>query len=81
MHNGYTRSMKRAFEAIMAPGWRRQCRWEGGAQFCEHYHGERNHQRLDNEIVEPEFGSDGAGEVRCRERLAGLLRYYYRDAA
>ena len=50
-------------------------------QFCEHYHGERNHQGSDNEIIEPNFGSDGAGEVRCRERLGGLLRHYYRDAA
>jgi hypothetical protein len=22
-----------------------------------------------------------AGDVECRERLGGLLRYYYRDAA
>ena len=45
----------------------------------EHYHSERNHQGLDNEIIDPEFGSDGEGN--CRERLGGLLRYYYRDAA
>ncbi|MFT5106096.1 MAG: putative transposase [Pseudoalteromonas tetraodonis] len=50
-------------------------------QFCEHYHRERNHQGLGNKIIEPEFGSDGAGEVQCRQRLGGLLRYYYRDAA
>jgi putative transposase len=51
------------------------------AQFCEHYHGERNHQGLGNKIIEPDFSSDGKGEVQCRERLGGLLRYYYRDAA
>jgi putative transposase len=51
------------------------------AQFCEHYHGERNHQGLGNKIIEPDFSSDGAGEVQCRQRLGGLLRYYYRDAA
>ena len=50
-------------------------------QFCEHYHRERNHQRLENKIIEPEFGSVEEGEVNCRERLGGLLRYYYRDAA
>ena len=27
-----------------------------------------------------ELGSE-RGEVQCRERLGGLLRYYYRDAA
>jgi hypothetical protein len=36
---------------------------------------------LDNKIIEPDFGSGVEGEVRCRERLGGLLRYYYRDAA
>ena len=51
------------------------------AQFCEHYHRERNHQGLENRIIEPDFGSGGEGEVQCRERLGGLLRYYYRDAA
>jgi putative transposase len=51
------------------------------AQFREHYHQERNHQGLENKIIEPEFGSGGEGEVQCRQRLGGLLRYYYRDAA
>ena len=50
-------------------------------QFCEHYHRERNHQGRENKIIEPEFGSAEEGEVNCRERLGGLLRYYYRDAA
>jgi putative transposase len=50
-------------------------------QFCEHYHLERNHQGLENKIIEPDFRSDREGEVNCRERLGGLLRYYYRDAA
>jgi len=44
-------------------------------------HRERNHLGLENKIIEPEFGSVGEGEVGCRERLGGLLRYYYRDAA
>ncbi len=50
-------------------------------QFCEHYHRERNHQGLENRIIEPEFGLTEEGEVNCREWLGGLLRYYYRDAA
>ena len=46
------------------------------------YHAERNHQGLDNELIEPgeEVGAV-AGKIECRERLGGLLRYYYRDAA
>lgn len=51
-------------------------------QFLVHYHGERNHQGLGNTILEPgnEVGRS-VGEVRCRKRLGGLLRYYYRDVA
>ena len=51
-------------------------------QFVDHYHGERNHQGLGNRIIEPgdEVGQEN-GEIKCRERLGGLLRYYFRDAA
>ena len=45
------------------------------------YHRERNHQGLENNLIEPEFGSVEEGEVNCRERLGGFLRYYDRDAA
>ncbi len=50
--------------------------------FLEHYHAERNHQGLDNQIIEPgdEVGSV-TGTIENRERLGGLLKYYYRDAA
>ena len=51
-------------------------------EFSRHYHAERNHQGLGNEIIEPgeEVGRE-SGQVRCRERLGGMLRYYHRDAA
>lgn len=51
-------------------------------QFLEHYHGERNHQGLGNQVIEPdtEVGRTD-GDVGCRERLGGLLRYYYHEAA
>jgi putative transposase len=50
--------------------------------FIRHYHEERNHQGLGNKIIEPgdEVGQI-VGKIACRERLGGLLRYYYRDAA
>jgi putative transposase len=51
-------------------------------QFLEHYHAERNHQGLGNQLTHPgEEVGQSLGEVQCRERLGGLLRYYYRDAA
>ena len=51
-------------------------------EFVHHYHEERNHQGLENRIIDPgdEIGRK-LGDVRCRERLGGMLRYYYREAA
>ena len=45
-----------------------------------HDHGERNHQGLGNELITPEGAGAGGTQVRCRERLGGLLRYYHRAA-
>jgi len=52
------------------------------AEFLRHFHAERNHQGLGNRLIEPgeEVGRT-ACEVACRERLGGILRYYYRKAA
>jgi hypothetical protein len=50
--------------------------------YLKHFHAERNHQGMGNRL--PIAGSEVgqmSGEVRCRERLGGLLRYYYRNAA
>ena len=51
-------------------------------EFGAHYHTERNHQGLGNRIIDPgdEVGKE-LGDVRCRERLGGMLRYYHREAA
>jgi hypothetical protein len=51
-------------------------------EYLVHFHRERNHQGLDNEVIDPrdEVGQTD-GEIRCRDRLGGMLRYYYRDAA
>jgi transposase InsO family protein len=50
-------------------------------QFMIHYHRERNHQGLGNELIRPEESIGKTdGEIRCRERLGGLLRYYHRAA-
>ncbi len=47
-----------------------------------HFHAERNHQGLKNKIIDPgaEVGATD-GKVQRRERLGGLLNYYYRGAA
>lgn len=50
--------------------------------FLEHYHRERNHQGLANQLIEPAEGvGQEEGEVVCDERLGGILRYYHRKAA
>jgi putative transposase len=51
-------------------------------EFTEHYHVERNHQGLGNNLIHPkeEVGRT-SGDIQCRDRLGGMLRYYYRDAA
>jgi len=50
--------------------------------YIGHYHRERNHQGLENRLIEAgeEVGRK-AGGIQCREHLGGLLRYYYRQAA
>jgi putative transposase len=49
--------------------------------FMTHYHEERPHQGLGNQVISPTTKLLGAGPVRCRERLGGVLRFYYREAA
>ena len=51
-------------------------------EYLAHYHAERNHQGVENMLIDPdaEVGQHG-GQVKCRERLGGMLNFYYRDAA
>jgi putative transposase len=53
-------------------------------QYEVHYHEERNHQGKENKLLFPRqtqaVGGD-QGSVQCQERLGGLLKYYYRQAA
>jgi len=51
-------------------------------QFETHYHHERNYQGLGNNLIEPENEVGRLeGNITCRNRLGGMLRYYYRQAA
>ena len=51
-------------------------------EFVAHYHHERNHQGLDNRLIHPPpTATPPRGPVQCRQRLGGLLNYYYRSAA
>ena len=48
-------------------------------EYLAHYHAERNHQGLGNELIESKANAH-RGEVACRERLGGLLKSYSRAA-
>ena len=53
------------------------------AEYVTHFHQERNHQGLNNRIIEPLAANTNTdlGIVRRRERVGGVLNYYYQDAA
>ena len=51
-------------------------------EFLVHYHAERNHQGVDNQLIVPATTERKAhGTVQRKQRLGGSLNYYYRDAA
>jgi len=49
-------------------------------EFAAHYHEERNHQGLHDQLIAPAPMGPPTGMIRCRPRLGGLLRYYHRAA-
>jgi hypothetical protein len=55
----------------------------GPAAHRAYFHGERNHQGKQNRLLFPPAAPEATRsrkDVRCRERLGGLLRYYARAA-
>jgi transposase InsO family protein len=51
-------------------------------EYAAHYHRERNHQGIDNRLIEADGHAEATiGPGACRERLGGLLRFYLRNAA
>jgi len=50
------------------------------AEYVAHYHGERNHQGLANELIAGTPATSTAGRVRRHSRLGGLLNFYDRAA-
>lgn len=51
-------------------------------EHVEHYHAERNHQGIDNRLIERNDDySENVGPILARMRLGGMLKYYYRAAA
>ena len=50
------------------------------AEFVAHYHRERNHQGLGNELIDGDPDARHSGAVRRRQRIGGLLSFYHRAA-
>jgi len=52
-------------------------------EYITHYHLERNHQGIGNTLISPRPDSDKDRErdIKCQERLGGLLKFYYRPGA
>jgi transposase InsO family protein len=57
-----------------------ECHLRRALEFVEHYHRERNHQGLGNELIDGVRRGRTAGGIRCHRRLGGFLNYYYRAA-
>ena len=50
-------------------------------EFLDHFHQERNHQGLGNRLIIPSNATvNNEGRIERRERLGGLMNYYYRAA-
>jgi hypothetical protein len=50
------------------------------AEYVEHYHRERNHQGLDNELIDGAPPIEGVKRIRRQQRLGRFLNYYCRPA-
>ncbi len=51
-------------------------------KYCDHYHQERNHQGKNNFLLFPNPKlMANKGKIKRRDRLNGMLKYYYRSAA
>jgi transposase InsO family protein len=77
----FVRSIKTGCLAKIVPLGERHLRLVV-SEYAEHYHLERNHQGIGNRLIERSRGQPKkCGRVVCRERLGGVLKFYYRKAA
>jgi transposase InsO family protein len=49
--------------------------------FIGYYRQQRNHQGIENKLIEPPEFLPKTGRIRCQKQLGGMLNYYYREAA
>src|SRR5262245_56550392 len=75
----FVRSVKQECLSRVIPCGERHLRRTIAAD-VEHYHRERNHQGLDNRLIDDSARGPTGKRVRRRSRLGGLLNYYERAA-
>jgi len=51
------------------------------SEYVQHYHQERNHQGLENRLLFPEVQLSTKRPIERKQRMGGLLNFYYRYAA
>jgi transposase InsO family protein len=51
-----------------------------GTEYVAHYHHERNHQGMENELIARASAISTVRRIRRRQRLGGLLKFYDRTA-
>ncbi len=77
----FVRSVKSECLAQIIPLGERHLR-HAVSEYMEHYHVERNHQGIGNERIDDQRGDfDLSSGIERRERLGGMLNYYYKRAA
>ena len=77
----FVRSVKSECLAQIIPIGERHLR-HAVSEYMAHYHVERNHQGIDNRLIDDQRGRvNMTGGIERRERLGGMLNYYYRRAA
>src|SRR5262245_5579277 len=79
LREGFVRSIKEECLSRVIPFGERHLR-RTIAEFVEYYHRERNHQGLENELIEGAAAAARIGRIHRRQRLGGLLNYYGRAA-
>ena len=75
----FVRSIKQECLSRMIPLGERHLR-RTLTKYVEHYHRERNHQGLDNALIDDSTHPPTGKPIRRRSRLGGLLNYYERGA-
>ena len=75
----FVRSIKEeCLDRLLVLGERHLRRASG--EFVAHCHGERNHHGLGNELIQPVGPISDVGSCARRQRMGGMLNYYYRAA-